>query len=117
MLAASNVDPTKLALPLQGTKRQVANLAIICVGKTPKKYDARLTASKSAKTATFKIEDGIAASNDGALQGAVAALPLNALVRLNVNQAFVLEIDRSGVAAKLKQLFDVVLYLEYIASF
>ena len=28
-----------------------------------------------------------------------------------------LEIDRSGVAAELKQLFDVVLYLEYIASF
>ena len=35
----------------------------------------------------------------------------------NVNQPFVLEIDRSGVAAELKQLFDVVLYLEYIASF
>jgi hypothetical protein len=69
------------------------------------------------KTATFKIEDGIAMSNDGALQGAAAALPLNALVGLNVNQPFVLEIDRSGVAAKLKQLFDVVLYLEYIASF
>jgi hypothetical protein len=117
MLAASNVDPTKLALPLQETKRQVANLAIICVGKTHKKYDAKLTASKSAKTATFKIEDGLAASNDGAFQGAVAALPLDAFVRLNVNQAFVLKIDRSGVTAKLKQLFDVVLYLEYIASF
>ena len=34
-----------------------------------------------------------------------------------VDQPFVLEIDRSGVAAELKQLFDVVLYLEYIASF
>ena len=56
-------------------------------------------------------------SNGGALQGAVAALPLNALVGLNVNQPFVLEIDRSGVATELKQLFDVVLYLEYIASF
>jgi hypothetical protein len=44
-------------------------------------------------------------------------LPLDAFVRLNVNQAFVLKIDRSGVTAKLKQLFDVVLYLEYIASF
>jgi len=137
MLAASNVDPkgldtlkatsgaaritfdpTKLALPLQETKRQVANLAIICVGKTTKKYDGKLTASKSAKTATFKIEDGIAMSNDGALQGAGAALPLNALVGLNVNQPFILEIDRTGgVAAELKQLFDVVVYLEYIASF
>jgi hypothetical protein len=136
MLAASNVDPkgldtlkatsgaaritfdpTKLALPLQETKRQVANLAIICVGKTTKKYDANLTASKSAKTATFKIEDGLAMSNAGALQGAAAALPLNALVSLNMNQPFVLEIDRTGVATELKQLFDVVLYLEYIASF
>jgi hypothetical protein len=136
MLAASNVDPkgldtlkatsgaaritfdsTKLALPLQETKRQVANLAIICVGKTTKKYDAKLTASKSAKTATFKIEDGIAMSNGGPLQGTAAALPLNALVGLNVNQPLVLEIDRTGAAAELKQLFDVVLYLEYVASF
>ena len=54
---------------------------------------------------------------DRALRGAAAALPLNALVGLNVNQPVVLEIDRSGVAAELKQLFDVVLYLEYIASF
>ena len=110
-------DPTKLALPLQETKRQVANLAIICVGKTTKKYDATLTASKSAKTAAFKIEDGIAMSNDGPLQGTAAPLPLNALVGLTLNQPFVLEIDRTGIAAELKQLFDVVLYLEYTASF
>jgi hypothetical protein len=110
-------DPTKLALPLQETKRQVANVAIICVGKTTKKYDATLTASKSAKSATFNIEEGIAMSNAGALQGTAAALPLNALVGLNMNQPFLLEIDRSGVAAELKQLFDVVLYIEYIATF
>jgi Tc toxin complex TcA C-terminal TcB-binding domain len=110
-------DPTKLALPLQETKREVANLAIICVGKTTKKYDATLTASKSAKTAAFEIEDGLAMSNAGALQGTAAALPLNALVGLNMNQPFVLEIDRSGVEAELKQLFDVVLYVDYTASF
>jgi len=52
------------------------------------------------------------------LQGtAVALLPLNALVGLNANQPFVLEIDRTGVAAELKKLSDVVWYLKYIASF
>jgi hypothetical protein len=110
-------DPTKLALPLQEIKRSVANLAIICVGNTTKKYDAKLTAGKSTKTAAFKIEDGIAMSNDGPLQGTAGPLPLNTLVGLNLNQPFVLEIDRTGVAAELKQLFDVVLYLEYTASF
>jgi hypothetical protein len=74
-------------------------------------------ASKSAKTATFKIEDGIAMSNDGPLQGTAGPLPLNALAGLNLNQPFVLEIDRTGVAAELKQLFDVVLYIEYVANF
>jgi hypothetical protein len=52
-----------------------------------------------------------------ALQGTAAPLPLNALVGLKLDQPFVLEIDRTGVAAELKQLFDVVFYLEYIASF
>jgi len=57
-------------------------------------------------------------SNDGVLQGtAVASLPLNTLVGLNANQPFVLEIERTGVAAELKKLSDVVWYLKYIASF
>ena len=90
---------------------------MICVGKTTKKYNATLTSSKPVKTATFKFEDGIAMSNDGPLRGTAAARPLNNLVGLNLNQPFVLEIDRTGVADELKQLFDVVLYLEYTASF
>jgi hypothetical protein len=110
-------DLTKLALPLQEIKRRVTNLALIFVGKTTKKYNATLTASKSAKTITFTVNAGLAMSNDGPLQGAAAALPLNDLVGLNLNQPFVLEIDRAGVADELKKMFDVVLYLEYTAIF
>jgi hypothetical protein len=73
--------------------------------------------SKSAKTAAFTVADGIAMSNDGPLLGTAAKLPLNKLVGLTLNQPFVLEIDRAGVADELEQMFDVVLYLEYTANF
>ena len=116
-VARITFDPTKLALPLQEVKRRVTNLALIFVGKTTKKYDATLTASKSAKTAAFTVADGIAMSNDGPLLGTAAKLPLNKLVGLTLNQPFVLEIDRAGVADELEQMFDVVLYLEYTANF
>ena len=65
-----------------------------------------------------KSKKALPCRTTGVLQGtAVALLPLNALVGLNANQPFVLEIDRTGVAAELKKLFDVVWYLKYIASF
>jgi hypothetical protein len=110
-------DPTKIALPLQETKRTVTNLFLICVGPTTKKYSARLIISKPARTVSFTIEDGIALSNDGPLLGTAAPLPLNALVGVDLNQPFTLEIERTGVAAELKGLFDVVLSLEYTAKF
>jgi hypothetical protein len=110
-------DPTKLALPAQETKRQITNLALICVGKTTKKYKAKLTATKSAKTASFNFDGGIALSNAGALLGTAAALPLNSLTGLNLNQPLTLEIERTGVNDELRKLFDVVLYLEYTATF
>jgi hypothetical protein len=56
-------------------------------------------------------------SNDGPLLGTAAKLPLNKLVGLTLNQPFVLEIDRAGVADELEQMFDVVLYLGYTANF
>ena len=136
MLAASIIDPkgldtlkaagasaritfdfTKLALSAQETKRRVSNLAALFIGKTEKTYDVTLTAIKSAKSAAFSVDAGIASSNDGALLGANPPSPLNALVGLNVNQPFVLEIDRTGVANELGRLFDVVLYVEYTAVF
>lgn len=136
MLAASNTDPkgldtlraaagsaritfdlTRLALALQETKRTLSNVAVIFVGKTENVYNATLTAAKSAKTAAFTLDAGIASSNDGPLLGANPPLPLNDLVGLDLEQAFVLEIDRAGVADELARLFDVVLYLEYAAAF
>ena len=91
---------------------------MICVGETTKKYSATLTASKSAKSAAFTFDNGIATSNAGLLLGGKPALPLNNLVGLTLDQPFVLEITRSaGVAAELKQLFDVVLYVDYEATF
>jgi hypothetical protein len=110
-------DLTKLALPTQEVKQMVTNLAVICVGKTTLQYIATLNASNSAKMVSFTIDGGIALSNAGPLLGTKAPLALNDLINLNVNQPFVLEIDRTGVAGELKGLFDVVLYLEYKASF
>jgi hypothetical protein len=95
----------------------VSNVAVIFVGKTEKVYDATLRAVKSAKTAAFTVDAGIASSNGGPLLGVNPPLPLNDLVGLNLGQAFVLEIDRAGVADELARLFDVVLYLEYTATF
>jgi hypothetical protein len=113
--ARITIDPTKLALSAQEIKRRVSNVAVICVGKTTKTYNATLTAGKSAKTAAFTFTDGLALSNAGPLLGSAAALPLNDLVGLNLDQTFILEINRTGVADELSRLFDVVLYLEYQA--
>jgi hypothetical protein len=110
-------DPAKIVLPAQETKREASNLGLICVGTTTKKYNAKLTATKSAATATFQIDNGIAMSNAGPLLGAAGPLPLNDLVGQDLNQPFALEINRAGVAAELSQLFDIVLYLEYTAKF
>lgn len=110
-------DPARLALPAQEIKRRVTNLALICVGQTPSNYAAKLTATKSAKTASFPIERGLALSNDGPLLGTGGPLPLNDLVGLNLNQPFLLEIERTGVVDELKRLFDIVLCLEYTAAF
>lgn len=110
-------DPTKLALPSQEVTRSVGNLALILVGKTEKTYTAKLTASKSAKTAAFTVDAGIASSNAGPLLGTKPPLPLNTLAGLTLDQPFVLDIDRAGVADELKGLFDVVLYVEYRATY
>jgi hypothetical protein len=136
MLAASNTDPkglhtlkaaagnpritfdcTKLALPLQEIKRTVTNVAVIFVGKTDERYDATLTASPAAKVAAFTADVGIASSNGGPLLGSNPPQPLNDLIGVDLGQAFVLEIDRVGVADELARLYDVVLYIEYTAAF
>src|SRR5262245_40952395 len=89
--------------------------AVICVGKTTDVYPANLTASKSARKASFKIEDGLALSNAGFWQGTRQARPLNALVSQNLNQPFILEIN--SASEELTRMFDIVIYFEYTATF
>jgi len=59
--------------------------------------------------ATFSIDNGVACSNRGALLGTNAQLPLNNLIGTDLNQAFVLELDRTGVNDDIgyPQLFTV----------
>ena len=110
-------DPSQLALPLQEVKREVTNIALVFVGSTQKTYAATLTATKAAKTAAFNVDAGIASSNGGALLGVNPPLPLNALIGVDLGQPFVLDINRAGVADELRLLYDVVLYVEYTATF
>ena len=65
---------------------------------------------------TFAVTNGIALSNSGPLLGVAAPLPVNALVALPLDQAFVLEINRVGVEEEVRNLQDVVLWVEYGAD-
>jgi hypothetical protein len=115
--AKMTFDLTRLALPAQEKNRTISNLAVLCVGNTQKNYAAKLSAPKSGKTASVIIEQGVALSNSGPLLGTAAPLPLNALVGLTLDQAFVLEINRTAAtSSELSKLFDVVLYLDYSAT-
>jgi len=115
--AQMTFDPSRLGLPAQEKARTLSNLAVICAGITTQSYTAKLTASAAAKQASFTIKDGVALSNAGPLLGSAAALPLNAVTGVSLDQPFVLAIDRSGaVADELAKLYDVVLYLEYTAT-
>lgn len=82
----------------------------------PAAYNAKLTATKTGATTAFTVDNGLALSNDGPLRGLNAALPLSALVGQAVDQPFVLEINKAGVAEELARLYDLVLYIEYSAT-
>jgi hypothetical protein len=109
-------DLAKLALPLAEKNRVVANLALLAVGTTKLVYSATLDAEGSGLQAAFDVIDGIALSNAGPLLGAAAARPLNSMVGLPLEQAFVLELDRTGVEEEIRALQDVVLWVEYGAD-
>jgi hypothetical protein len=109
-------DLAKLALPLAEKNRIVANLALLAVGTTKLAYIATLDAEGSGVQAAFGVTDGIALSNAGPLLGVAAPLPLNAMVDLPLDQAFVLELDRAGVEEEIRALQDIVLWVEYGAD-
>ena len=79
-------------------------------------YDATLKAETSAVQADFEMKEGLALSNAGPLLGSAAALPLNGLVGLPLDQPFVLTLDRTGVQDEIGALQDVVLWVEYGAE-
>jgi len=109
-------DIGRLALPRAEKNRKLANLALLAVGTTRLVYDATLKAETSAVQADFEMKEGLALSNAGPLLGSAAALPLNGLVGLPLDQAFVLTLDRTGVQDEIGALQDVVLWVEYGAQ-
>ena len=86
------------------------------MGVTEPVFSATLKAQGAGTQSAFGLTRGIALSNAGPLLGAAAPLPLNAMVGLPLDQAFVLELDRSGVEDELRALHDVVLWVEYAAD-
>ncbi|MGH7082557.1 MAG: hypothetical protein ACREFV_08825, partial [Acetobacteraceae bacterium] len=86
-------DLAKLALPLAEQNRAVANLALLAVGATKLVYSATLDAEGSGVPAAFDVTDGLALSNAGPLLGTAQKLPLNAMVGLPLDQAFVLWVE------------------------
>jgi hypothetical protein len=109
-------DPKLVSLPAQEKNRKLANLALLAIGKTEKTYKATLRAGTAGTVASFQIKDGLALSNAGDLLGGNPASPLNALAGVSLDQVFEVTIDRAGVQDELRQLFDLVLYLDYTAD-
>jgi hypothetical protein len=109
-------DLAKVALSLAEKNRVITNLALLAVGVTEPVFSATLKAQGAGIQSAFGLTRGIALSNAGPLLGAAAPLPLNAMVSLPLDQAFVLEIDRTGVGEELHAVQDVVLWVEYSAD-
>jgi uncharacterized protein YdhG (YjbR/CyaY superfamily) len=115
--ATVTFDLARLTLPRNETNRTVRNLAVLCLGTTRENYAARFSLPRAPAQAAFTIEQGLALSNAGPLQGAQPAAPLNALIGAALEQPFVLTLDRAGPAgAEIRRLFDVVLWVEYEAT-
>lgn len=109
-------DPRTVALPAQEKNRKLANLALLAIGTTEKTYNATLRVSQGPTAVAFQIKEGLAMSNAGDLLAGGVPAPLNALVGLDLDQPFELEIDRAGVQDELRNLFDLALYLDYTAD-
>jgi hypothetical protein len=109
-------DLARLTLPAQEQNREIANLALLLVGKTEQAHAATAHAETSAVDVPFDLTDGVALSNAGALLGAQPALPLNALEGLPLVQPLAIDFDRAVGAEELAALHDVVLWVEYRAD-
>lgn len=92
-----------------GAAGTISNLAVLAVGPTGPDLPMKLRGG--GRSASFALQEGIAASNAGKLASG-AALPLNALVGLPADAVLELELDRTGVASALRALDDVLLFVE-----
>ena len=101
----------KLALPADAV---ITNLAVLLPGVEGGTFNAGLTFGTAAPT-PFKIDNGLALSNKGALDDGVPAnaQPLNLAVGGSPARAAVLTIDKGTDAARLAKVRDVMLWVEY----
>jgi hypothetical protein len=103
----------ELALPgpLAGSK--VTNIALLLPGVDSGTIDASLRMQGSG--IDFIVLDGVASSNAAHLSDGVAAnvQPLNAVHGLEAGGTIEIELKKAGTADLLKQVRDVVLWLEY----
>jgi hypothetical protein len=101
----------KLALPAGAV---ITNLAVLLPGVEGGNFSAKLKFGSAAPTA-FKIDNGLALSNKGALDDGVPAnvQPLNQAVGGSPARTAVLTIDKGVDSARLAEARDVLLWLEY----
>jgi hypothetical protein len=101
----------KLALPAGAV---ITNLAVLLPGVEGGNFSAELKFGSAAPTA-FKIDNGLALSNKGALDDGVPAnvQPLNQAVGGSPARTAVLTIDKGVDSARLAEARDVLLWLEY----
>ncbi len=97
-------------------RREVANIAVLCAGRTRKTYAAELQAIQAGIAAPFPIEKKLALSNAGPLFGNQAPLPLNQFAGIPLDETLMFDLDRAGVEDEIQALLDFVLYIEYTAN-
>lgn len=101
----------QLALPAGAV---VTNVAVLVAGLPTGSYDATLAFGGTAPT-HFKLKDGLASSNLGALSDGVAAnaQPLNAAATGSVTRPVTVKITRGIDNGRLAKARDVLLWVEY----
>jgi hypothetical protein len=106
-------DPSRLQLPRSAAKRTLTNLVVMFVGKTDSVYELDVKAQSTGENTTVSVTEGLAISNTGDLLGTAAPQPLNKLAGADLDQPFVLDLDKKAAANELAGMHDVVCWFEY----
>ena len=113
-------DLAKAARNASETARTTTNFVLIAVGGEDAATSAAFRSASPMTTAAIAFEKGIALSNAGLLADGNAGvpLPLNALVGLDTDQVFTLELDAAAnPGVNLTNLREIMLLVEYNAQF